>query len=168
VKIQQPAVGLALVVAVGLGACNTSPVPTPTTAPAATTTSVVPVSGAALVKSAVESVEAARSVEVESTVVEGNGPSVQAAIPFYSHGSFAGAASVSIVSGPTITTYLRVIGDREYVMGSSLLWMEAGYSANAARELAARWAVARVGIKGTYDSTLSDVTAAVPASKTRV
>ena len=169
-KIQQTAVGLALVLVVALSACGASSLPTPTTAASTTTTTTltttttttVAVSAVALVKSAAESLATARSVEVGSALSEGNGPTVQGAIRFFSNGSFAGDASVRIVGGPTVTTYFRVIGDREYVMAPSLLWIGLGYSATVARELAPRWVVAQVGaIKGIDDSTLAGVTAAV-------
>ena len=141
VKIQQTAVGLALVLVVALSACGASSLPTPTTAASTTTTTTltttttttVAVSAVALVKSAAESLATARSVEVGSALSEGNGPTVQGAIRFFSNGSFAGDASVRIVGGPTVTTYFRVIGDREYVMAPSLLWIGLGYSATVAR-----------------------------------
>jgi hypothetical protein len=71
-------------------------------------------------------------------------------------------AVVSLASGPKFTTYLRVIGHREYVKEPSPLWIGAGYSAHVARELAPRWAVAPVGtIKDICNSTLADFAAAI-------
>ena len=106
----------------------------------------------------VDHLQAARSVEVKSSLAEPNGPPIQGDVTITSNGDAAGTASVPIGTNQSLTTTYREIGGKDYLLAPAAFWAGTGYSAEA-EQLGGHWVVAPAGaIHGLANTSVADIT----------